>query len=100
MPFNDSKPLVISTGCLQNAFGVWAPPGQDPDFPPRYGSMHFVKGRSFADATQKWNVVWERKPLPEGATGRFDYKVYICVGTQEDAARCTLKVVRNHYATY
>ena len=100
VPFNDSKPLVISTGNLRSAFGVWAPPGQHSDYPPHYGSMHFVKGRSFADATQKWNVVWGLKPLPPFVVRRFESKVYICVGTQSDAAKCMLKVIQNHYATH
>ncbi|KAK7114592.1 uncharacterized protein [Littorina saxatilis] len=99
--FDTSKPLVFSTWCLQHAFGIWAPPGQDPDYSPSYASMHFVQGQNFADATQKWSVVWRTKAVSEDSLPMtLNYKVYICVGTQIDAAKCTMKLFEHHNKTY
>ena len=95
--YSDSQPQVISTWSLQHAFGIWAPPSADSSRPPRYGSMHFVDGRTFADATQKWNVVWVHDPLPQGAAAEtLGYKVFVCVGTQRAAADCLMKVIHGY----
>ncbi|KAK7497724.1 hypothetical protein BaRGS_00011119 [Batillaria attramentaria] len=100
--YNSSLPLVFSTWDLQHAFGIWAPPGQFTDYPLQYAVFHFPENvRSFADKTNKWSVVWKKNFLPPN-TGPWElnYTVFVCVGTQQDAAECLMKLVTYHDHRY
>jgi hypothetical protein len=87
-PGEQPFPVVLSTADGGHAMGVWSGDHcHTRESPPGYGRFRFE-----AAGVTKWNVVFRERDTRGLRAGRWDYRVWVAVGTREIVERVLLQL--------